>query len=199
VDDPATDQSNWRTTGDWTTPTTHLAVELELFLATAHRPDVTVAPTRCEPWTGDQVVAHVAATFERFNEMLAQSRSGDLTAPFGPDALNEANQAAFESFSQNAPNACERAVRTFLGLIDDPNELIAHQLGPIPVAVQAGFGLSELMLHHHDLLSAVDEVYRPSPGAPEAVVRGWTSAFDLPQLAQTTNVWNTLLDITDRS
>ena len=199
MESPTTDEPNddaWRTSGDWTMPLTHLAVELELFLATARRPDVPPAPTRCEPWTGDQLVAHVAATFQRFNEMLTQSRDGDLSAPFERDGLHQANQEAVETFSQDPPAACEQAARKFFRLIEDPNELMAHQLGPIPVAVQAAFGLSELMLHHHDLLSAVGEFYSPSPGAPEAVVRAWTSAFHLPQTAK---VWNTLLDITDRA
>ncbi len=187
-----------RYVGPWPQVNDLILAELELYLATAARPDVRNASTRCEPWTGDQLTAHVAATFARFTAMLTQSRAGDLTAPFARDELNAQNLAAVEAFVGHPVVALRDGAEEFCGLANDPVEVMAHQFGPIPVGLQAIFGLSELAMHHDDLRSAVGERYQPPDAVADAIVPGWATALELPDLSTAADPWTALLAASGR-
>lgn len=184
--------------GPWPDVNDLILAELDAYLATAGRPDVRNAATRCEPWTGDQVTAHVAATFARFTAMLKQSRAGDLTPPFARDELNAQNLRAVEGFVGDPVAALRKNATEFCGLAEDPAEVMAHQFGPIPVGLQAIFGLSDLALHHDDLWAAVGERYRPAEAVIDPIAAGWAVALDEPGLLVDPDPWAALLAVSGR-
>jgi hypothetical protein len=55
--------------------------ELAAYLDDALLPNLRRATTRCGPWTGDELTAHLAATFSRFAAVLERSRHGNLSPP----------------------------------------------------------------------------------------------------------------------
>ncbi len=175
-----------------------LRAELDTYLITASRPEVRTASTRCAPWSGDDVTAHLVATFQRFTAMLQQSRAGDYTAPFGRDDLSAENLAAVANLEGDPLTLLGRAVTEFCELVDDPMELMAHQMGPIPVLVQISFGLSDLVLHHDDLLAAVGERYEPPTKTLFPVVAAWTDVIGFSELEGADDVWSTLLTVSGR-
>jgi hypothetical protein len=54
-------------------------------------------------------------------------------------------------------------VEEFGSALGDGDELMPHQLGPIPVALQVLFGVNELAIHHDDVALAADHRYLPPP------------------------------------
>lgn len=162
--------------GPWPAANVLLLAELEAYLVDAERPEVRGAPTICEPWTGDQLTAHVVATFRRFNAMLARSRSGDFTPPFERSALAEENMRAVAGFGGDPLAELRTEVEKFCEAAIDPAEVMAHQFGPVPVGLQAAFGLGELAVHHDDLAVSVGERYRPPDPVIEVLVPAYAAA-----------------------
>ena len=147
--------------------------ELDAYLAAASDPTIQALPTRCPPWTIADLTRHLAATAGRFNAMLAQSRGGDLTPPFGRDELSEENLRAVREFSGDPLASLREEAGRFLAESTDPDEIMAHQLGPIPAGLQQHFLLNDIAIHHDDLAVAVGSSYRP----PEAVIEALARVF----------------------
>jgi hypothetical protein len=117
------------------------------------------------------VTIHLACTFSRLGELLDRGRAGDFSAPFPPEQLAAQNQRAVRDYRGADPCGQLRvAVRDFSSALDAGDELMPHQLGPIPVALQVLFGSDELAIHHHDVAGAVGHHYQP-PGETLAVLR----------------------------
>jgi uncharacterized protein (TIGR03083 family) len=186
---PGSDQQSW--------PDVSGLVESELpkFLA-AVRADPAVA-TRCAPWSAADVAAHVAETFRRYADLLEQSRAGDMSPPFAREELSGVNLKAVEEFSGDAIAAAEEQVARFLALATDPEETMAHQFGPIPVALQMLFGLNELVLHHVDVADASGGSYRPANDVVQVLLLVWEKALDLadPEIA---DPWARILEASGR-
>lgn len=163
--------------GPWSDVRDLVLAELTAYLHTAARPELRTAASRCEPWSGDQLTAHLAETFARFTRMLRQSRAGDLTAPFAPEGLDQENRRAVEEFVGDPLAALDTEARGFCELVADPEELMAHQFGPIAVGLQMRFGLADLAIHHDDLLVGTGARYEPPPEVVDTLVTGWQSAF----------------------
>ena len=178
--------------GPWTDVGDLVRAELTAYLDTAARPELRTAATPCEPWTGDELTAHLAETFARFNRMLEQSRTGDLTPPFGPDELDAENLRAVEAFHGDPLAALAREAERFCDLADDPDELMAHQYGPIPVGLQQRFGLADLAIHHHDLLVGTGGRYVPAPAVVDTLAASWKRAFDFDAPADA-DVWAAII------
>lgn len=123
---------------------------------------------------------HLAATVERFNQLLRQSRTGDLTSPFAPDELADVNERAVDGFEGEPLVRLGEEVEQFLRALDNAEELIAHQRGPIPVGLQLRFLLNELAIHHDDVSAALGRRYRPSAEVIEALVPVWQVLGSLP-------------------
>jgi hypothetical protein len=87
--------------------------ELLLYLEAHSRTNGSL-PTRCPPWTVDDVTKHLAATFERFANMLAQGRRGDMTPPFHPDELSRVNLQAVTDFIGDPDLVLADEAETFL-------------------------------------------------------------------------------------
>jgi hypothetical protein len=184
--------------GPWVSAKELTLTELASYLDDAVRPELRSAVTRCAPWTGDELTAHLAATFSRFAEMLEQSRNGDLTAPFGRDALAAENHRAIASFIDDPTGQLDAAAGRFCELVEDPSEIMAHQFGPIPVGLQAVFGLNELAIHHDDLLSASGRSYRPPPAVIDALVPAWSGPLGHPDVATADDRWHAVLRASGR-
>ena len=148
-----------------------LAREATVFLEATSDPASHDRPTICELWTVLDLVRHLAATFQRFNERLDRSREGDFSKPFEPDDLGEENLRAVASF-EGEPRARFRSeVLGFLERCGDPAEPMAHQRDVIPVGLQVLFGLADVTIHHWDLtLAIVAEPYRPGDDVPGLLV-----------------------------
>ena len=184
--------------GPWASVIDLTLTELVSYLDDAVRPELRSAVTRCAPWTGDELTSHLAATFWRFTAMLEQSRQGDLTAPFGRDALAAENSRAIASFIDDPTGQLDAAAERFCELVDDPSEIMAHQFGPIPVGLQAIFGLNELAIHHDDLLSASGRSYHPPPAVINALVPAWTGPLGHPDVATADDRWHAVLRASGR-
>jgi uncharacterized protein (TIGR03083 family) len=148
--------------------------ELESYLRDASDETVRSLPTRCPPWSVDELTRHLAASARRFNEMLAQGRAGDFTPPFAPDELGEENLRAVREFSGDPLEQLRSEAERFLSDAANLTETMPHQLGPIPVGLQHRFLLADLAIHHDDLAVAAGRRHRP----PGSVVEALAKAFE---------------------
>lgn len=137
-------------------------------------------PTRCEPWSVRDVTTHVAATFERFQLMLDQGRTGDFTPPFTPEELDAENLRAVESFEGQPLDALVVAVNRFLDSANDLDEPVPHQLATVPVGLQVLFGLMDIVLHHDDVVSVDGRRYRPDDTTIDAILPVAERLFGMP-------------------
>jgi len=151
--------------------------ELEGFLTSASSPGAAALPTRCAPWTVRDVVAHVGLTFERFGAMLERGRAGDLSVPFPPDELAAVNRESLRAFDGESVECARTSCATFLGLVREPDEVMPHQFGPIPVSLQVLFGLGEIAIHHDDIQHALGRSYRPREVVVRALLPVWERAL----------------------
>jgi uncharacterized protein (TIGR03083 family) len=150
-----------RDRGPWPLATGQTRAELDAYLRTVADPALGGQPSLCPAWTVSQVTAHLAATFARFADQLVKSRAGDLSPPFAPAELTAENLRAVERAAGEPGSALRAEAGRFLGLVNDPDEPMAHQRGPIPVALQVLFGLNELAVHHYDVTAPRGPGYRP--------------------------------------
>jgi hypothetical protein len=130
------------------------------------------AQTACPPWTVQDLTAHLVATFHRFRTLLRQSRAGDFTKPFEPEELTRWNLDAVAGYTGDPFGELPAEVDGFLAEAQNPMEMMAHQRGPIPVALQMVFGLNELVLHHHDVIP-----YRPERAVLEPLLDMWQRRY----------------------
>lgn len=172
--------------------------ELDAYLRDAADPEGQTLPTRCPPWTVHELTAHVAATFARFGRLLAQSRAGDLSPPFKPELLSRENLRAVEEFRGDPAEALRREAEAFLDGVGDPDELIAHQFGPIPMRLQLAFALSELAIHHDDLAHAQYRAYDPPDAVVSLLARMWDGFRGLPIPEPGDTDWIRILRATGR-
>jgi uncharacterized protein (TIGR03083 family) len=161
------------TDGPWPLPADLVRAELEAYLDDVADPALRGRPTRCAPWTVSDVTAHLAMTFRRYLDRLRRSRAGKLDAPFARDDLDAENQRAVSNFRGDAFQALEASTLRFLHMATDPDELVAHYFGPIPIGLQVLFGLNELAIHHDDVDYAGGRRYRPPSSVVRALVPVW--------------------------
>ncbi|HWL37727.1 MAG TPA: maleylpyruvate isomerase family mycothiol-dependent enzyme [Frankiaceae bacterium] len=174
-----------RFAGPWPDIRPLVAAELDAYLAAVAAIDPAL-PTRCAPWTVRDVTTHLAATFERFVAMLSQGRRGDLTPPFAPEDMDAENLRAVRAYTRDPEAALREECERFLALASDPDEVMPHQRGPIPVGVQQLFGLGDLAVHHDDVAVAAGRSYAPPPEVVSALVAsyrrlGWWDDADPPE------------------
>jgi uncharacterized protein (TIGR03083 family) len=160
--------------GDWPYAPELLRPELDRYLADAAGPGVDQLPTRCPSWTVRDVTVHLVCTFSRFHKLLNQGRAGDFTPPFRVEQLAAENQRAAASYRSADPcGELRRVVDGFTASLADGDELMPHQLGPIPVALQVLFGLNELAIHHDDVAAAAGRRYDPPPETLAVLLLLW--------------------------
>jgi uncharacterized protein (TIGR03083 family) len=150
-----------RDRGPWPLATGPARAELDAYLRTVADPALAGRPSLCPAWTVDEVTAHLAATFARFADELVKSRNGDFSRPFAPDQLSAENLRAVGQVAGEPTAALRAEAGRFLGLVAGADEPMAHQRGPIPVALQVLFGLNELAVHHYDVTALCGPGYRP--------------------------------------
>lgn len=156
--------------GPWPDGRRVLEREASAYLEDAADPALQGRPTICEPWTVRDVTKHLAATFRRFNLMLARSRAGDFSKPFEPGDLDDENRRAVEAFMGDPNAALADEVAGFVARATDLEEPMAHQRGVIPVGLQVLFGLTDVVIHHWDLARATGRSARPGSDALALVV-----------------------------
>lgn len=182
--------------GPWPLVTDLVRAELRAYLDDARLLEVKALPTRCSPWTVHDLTAHLGLTFRRFAEMLEKSRHGDLSPPFAPEELSARNLQAVGAFEGDPTAALAYEADRFLRAVREPDELMAHQYGPIPVSLQVLFGLNELAIHHDDLQEARGSSYRPDDRVIEVLVPVHERV--LGGLAPATDSWTAILANTGR-
>ncbi|MGZ4206074.1 MAG: maleylpyruvate isomerase N-terminal domain-containing protein [Actinomycetota bacterium] len=161
--------------GDWPLRQDMLRAEADSYIADARIASVQPLPTRCPPWTVDDLTKHLAATFHRYTELLRRSRTGDLRPPFAPEDLPAENLRAVDEFTGDPiERACEEVAR-FIALAEDPAEPMINQRGTIPVGLQMAFGIDEFAIHHDDLAAARGSSYRPPDEVVRLLVRAWSA------------------------
>ena len=182
--------------GPWPDVRDLCRAEMESYLAEASDDAVRPLPTRCPPWTVDDVTRHLAATAARFNAMLARSRTGDLSPPFAPRELAEENLRAVREFEGDPLERMRVETERFLSEANDPDERIAHQIGPVPVALQLLFLLNDIAIHHDDVSVAAGRSYTPSAKVLDAIA-GMSRLFgEEPPEGQ--GRWSTILAASGR-
>lgn len=150
--------------GPWPYAPGLLQHELDRYLADARQPATWHLPTRCQSWTVRDISVHLLCTFDRFRQLLARGRAGDYSSPFPPGQLAAENQLAVRSYQGTDPcGQLRAAAEAFITALREGEELMPHQLGPIPVALQVLFGISELAIHHDDVAVAAGYRYQPAP------------------------------------
>jgi uncharacterized protein (TIGR03083 family) len=150
--------------GPWPFRPELLRPELGRYLTDAARPAIQDLPTCCPAWTVREVTIHLLCTFTRFHRLLSRGRAGDFSPPFPAEQLAAENQRAVNNYEGADPRAQLRAVVEAFGTaLGDGDELLPHQLGPIPVALQVLFGVNELAIHHDDVALAAGHRYLPPP------------------------------------
>ena len=151
-----------------------LGPELERYLTDATSPAVQHLTTCCPAWPVREVTVHLLCTFSRFHRLLIRGRAGDFSAPFAVGQLAAENQRAVRGYRGTDPcGQLRAAVAQFGSELGAGDELIPHQLGPIPVALQVLFGLNELAVHHHDVAAAAGHRYIPRPETLDVLQHMW--------------------------
>lgn len=178
--------------------------ELRRYLDATADPALGDRQSLCPDWTVSQVTAHLAATFARFADQLAKSRGGDFSPPFAPGELAAENARAVtvtvavtEAEAGGGPRTALRAqAGRFLAMVADPDEPMAHQRGPVPVALQVLFGLNELAVHHYDVTAPFGPGYRP----PDAVLAPLARMHErISGLPPGDDLWDRILRRTGRN
>lgn len=184
------------TDGPWPPATDLVHAELTAYLEDTADPSVHGLQTRCRPWTVTDLTAHVAMTFRRYLELLRRSRAGKFEPPFAPKDLAIENVRTVRAFRGDAYQALEASTLRFLHTATEPDEMIAHQFGPIPVGLQILLGLNELAIHHDDVEHAARRRYRP----PSAVVRALVPVWErvLGGLPTADDEWTAILAASGR-
>jgi uncharacterized protein (TIGR03083 family) len=182
--------------GPWPLVTGLVREELKAYLDAARVPGVERLLTRCPPWTVRDLTAHLALTFRRFAEMLEKSRRGDFSPPFAPEELSAHNLRAVERFRGDPATALALDADRFLKAVREPDELMAHQFGPIPVSLQVLFGLNEVVIHHDDLAEARGSSYQPDDRVVEVLIPVHERV--LGGLPSAENSWTAILANTGR-
>lgn len=150
--------------GPWPFRPELLGPELDRYLADAAEPPIQHLPTCCPPWTLREVTVHLLCTFIRFRRLLCRSRAGDFSPPFPVEQLAAENQRAVRTYEGADPcGQLHAAVEEFSSALGDGDELMPHQLGLVPVALQVLFGVNELAIHHDDVARAAGQLYVPPP------------------------------------
>jgi hypothetical protein len=119
--------------GPWSDARELVEQELAAYRATAADRANIGLPTRCSHWTINDITAHLAASFERFNRRLARRRSGDLSRPFERGDLSADNLRAVEHFEGDPLLRLEEETTRLVRSSADPREIMPHHFGPIPV------------------------------------------------------------------
>lgn len=151
--------------------TAMVRVELSAYLADSTGLSVRTLPTRCPPWTVQDITAHLAVTLGRVNHCLTQARAGDLSRPFAPEEMSSENLRAVREFAGDPEERLREEVNRFLDMASDPAELMAHPAGPVSVSLQMLWVLHELAVHHDDVAGACGALYRPPPEVVRELVK----------------------------
>jgi uncharacterized protein (TIGR03083 family) len=159
--------------GEWPLRTDLLRAEADAYIRDARAPEIKDLPTRCPPWSVNDLTKHLAATFHRYVELLRRSRTGDFRAPFQPEDLPAENLRAVEEFTGDPVEAVCEEVARFIELSTDPAEPMINQRGTIPVGLQVLFGINEFAIHHDDLAGARGSSYRPPDPVVEVLRQTW--------------------------
>jgi uncharacterized protein (TIGR03083 family) len=166
--------------GPWPDVLVSTRHEVDAYLADVGGGALDGEPSACEGWSVRDVTAHLAATFTRFDAMLRQGRTGDFTAPFAPENLDDENERAVRDFEGDPATVLRDSATSFLDAVDDPDEPVPHQLGTLPAALQVMFGLMDTSMHHDDALFSTGRRYRPSDDAVAAMAVAAERLFQLP-------------------
>lgn len=184
--------------GDWPLRTDLLRIEADAYIADARVSEVRPLPTRCPPWTVDDLTKHLAATFHRYVELLRRSRTGDFRPPFAPEDLPEENLRAVREFTGDpVESACEEVAR-FISLVSDPAEPMINQRGTIPVGLQLCLGINEFAIHHDDLAGARGGAYRPSDEVVGVLTQTWQALTGGETPPSETDPWSWILQKSGR-
>lgn len=81
-------------------------------------------------WTINDITAHLAATFDRFNRMLARGRLGDLNRPFERDDVSAENLRAVEHFEGDPLLRLEEEAMRFVRSSTDAQEIMPQPVRP---------------------------------------------------------------------
>ena len=182
--------------GPWPLATGLTQAELRCYLDATADPALADRPTLCPDWTVSQLTAHLAATFARFAGQLAKSRGGDFSPPFAPAELAAENARAVAGSGGDPRAALRVQAGRFLAMVGDPDEPMAHQRGPVPVALQVLFGLNELAVHHYDVTAPSGPGYRP----PDAVLAALAQMHErIGELPPGDDPWDRILRRTGRN
>lgn len=182
--------------GPWPLTTGLAEAELRRYLDATADPALAARQSLCPDWTVSQVTAHLAATFARFAGQLAKSRGGDFSPPFAPGELAAENARAVAESGDDPRAALRAEAGWFLAMVADPAEPMAHQRGPVPVALQVLFGLNELAVHHYDVTAPFGPGYRP----PDAVLGPLAQMHErISGLPPGDDVWDRILRRTGRN
>ena len=130
--------------------------------------------------------------------MLERSRDGDLSAPFDRSGLAAENQRALVGFIDDPIGLLRSAAERFCQVADDSLEIMPHQFGPIPVGLQAVFGLNELVIHHDDLLAAAGRSYQPQAGVIDVLAEVWAGPLGAPVVLASDDRWVAVLRASGR-
>jgi uncharacterized protein (TIGR03083 family) len=172
--------------------------ELDSYISAAAHPTLQSLATRCRPWNVRDLTAHLAATFARYAYLLEQSRRGDLSKPFEPEDLSAHNLRAVADMKAQPHGELRRQAGRFLGLVNDPVELTAHQYGPIPVGLQVRFALNEVAIHRDDLEQARQRGYRPPDDVIEALTPIWERVIGWSEAPANLEPWARILKASGR-
>jgi uncharacterized protein (TIGR03083 family) len=184
--------------GDWPLRADLLRAEADAYISTVKDAALWDLPTRCPPWTIQDITRHLAATFHRYVELLRRSRTGDFRPPFKPEDLAEENLRAVREFSGDPiSSACEEVAR-FIALADDPAEPMINQRGTIPVGLQMCFGIDEFAIHHDDVAAARGGVYRPSDEVVGVLSETWRALTGGETPPPRTDDWSWILEKSGR-
>lgn len=136
----------------------------DAFIALAAEVDLT-APTRLKGWTVREVLLHLGTWdgTSALTQVLGSLRSGDVQEPLDPEASNrlvvEAQRGASDADILTALTVSRTAVADLLAS-DEAREhggdVVASQLGPMPLLTVVHAGCYELAVHALDIAEAVD-------------------------------------------
>jgi uncharacterized protein (TIGR03083 family) len=154
-------------------------------------------PSMCEGWAVEDVFAHLAGDFIRYQAWLREALVGNAQTPFPRSELAADNAILLDGYAgMSGPERLEefeRAANDYLAALElvDPEMPQGNPLGTMTVSEQVAWATVECALHGWDVAAAL-RMHWPPPASVERLAEVWRVRRPEP-LDESLDEWSAIL------